>query len=356
MRYDRRSLMRSPDELDLWLWFKGYEQWIHDPYSRTARVPHELDYLRGIHDHGTLRVLARWLSQKAGVKVGLRTMWQDKHIYVRPLGGPSRELADIAIILQRLERGGGVKRSMWLLQAKVVREPASVFRGDSSRKEIELLEGGLNGGNPAFEVLDRTRTYAIADPFRADAFHGPHFWSFLTLHRDPGIPITVTIRDRWPGSTTTAVPTHRSLCESLLGVISDQRGGEVKQPATDEWSRLYDLLMTQPSGVRTGHAVAAGNPQGAVMQLSTAQYVATALRRGSRPGHYPEDPTDRMWCSSYGSRADRTLGSLIDVLVEESSSGDAVPPGDDVALQFSEDGPGPGVPFTVFVDVAPMEG
>lgn len=98
----RQWSMRTEEEMDLWIWSRGLDQWIKNPYSSRTKVPHELDYLRGMHNSNALAVLSDWLTRKVGLYIQLRTMWQDKYVYVKPVVGSRRELADIAVITQRL--------------------------------------------------------------------------------------------------------------------------------------------------------------------------------------------------------------------------------------------------------------
>lgn len=348
--------MRTDEEMDLWIWSLGLNQWITDPYSRRATVPHELDYLRGIHNSYALDVLSTWLSLKVKLKVRLRTMWQDKCIYVKPTGGKQRELADIAVIVQRLNAGNVISRSMWILQAKVVEKPISAFSGASSKKEIELFEGVSYGAQtPSFDLLERKDGGSIGF-FPAGSFGGPLHWSFLTLHRDPKVPVQEVLRDRWPGSNIVA-PMHRSLCRSLVDVINGGRGVPVMLPAQkgDEWSRLFELLMAQPSGLTTGHATSAANPTGAVMQLSTLQFAAVHAVGGPRRRYYRAQkhwPRLRMKSSvTYRLKGTDGIEALSRALQAEAfGEGWSSPP--EAPLEWASPGePGPGFPLTVFIDI-----
>jgi hypothetical protein len=302
-------------------------------------------------------------------------MWQDKHIYVKPTGGRQRELADIAVISQRLKAGNVISRSMWILQAKVVEKPTSSFSGTSSKKEIELFEGAPPGSQtPGFDLLDRKDGTSIGS-FPAGAFGGPLHWSFLTLHRDPKVPLQDVLRDRWPGSKIVA-PTHKSLCGSLVDVISGGRGAPVVLPAQkgDEWSRLFELLMAQPSGVTTGHATSAANPTGAVMQLSTLQLAAVHAAVGLERSDYL--PYSRWhynhwhynhWLYNhwlYNHRPRLSMRRSITHPLERSGGSEALshalqteafgegansPP--EEPLERAPDEPGPGFPLTVFIDI-----
>jgi len=352
--------MRTEEEMDLWIWSRGLDQWITDPYSKSATVPHELDYLRGMHNCGALAVLSDWLSRQLGLDIRLRTMWQDKHVYVKPKVGGRRELADIAVITQRLKAGNVLSRAMWLLQAKVAEKPTSSFRGSSSRREIELFEGGQGAQppqTPGFDLLDRKGVTAIAT-FPPGAFNGPHHWSFLTLHRDPKVPVHEVLRDRWPGSNA-ATPVHKSFCGSLVDVINGVRGMPVSIPPKpgDEWSRLFQLLMAEPSGATVGHAVSAANPSGAVMQLSTLQLAANHDAGYWRSPYYLRSPHMHRFSirSSFRPSPTRRGGHGIKPLfralqAEAFGEGDNSPPQEPVEWRASDE-PGPGFPLTVFIDI-----
>lgn len=357
--------MRTEEEMDLWIWSRGLDQWITDPYSSSTTVPHELDYLRGIHNCEALDVLSTWLSLKVGLEVRLRTMWQDKHIYVKPTVGKQRELADIAVISQRLKAGNVISRSMWILQAKVVEKPTSSFSGTSSKKEIELFEGAPPGSQtPGFNLLERNNGRSIGF-FPAGAFCGPLHWSFLTLHRDPKMPLQDVLRDRWPGSKIVA-PTHKSLCGSLVDVINGGRGAPVVLPAQkgDEWSRLFELLMAQPSGVTTGHATSDANPTGAVMQLSTLQLAAVhAAVVPEWSDHLPYSrwhynhwlynqwPHLSMRGSNMYSLADSGGSEALSHALQTEAFGEGANSPPEEPLERTPDEPGPGFPLTVFIDI-----
>lgn len=347
--------MHTEEEMDLWLWSRGLDQWITDPYSSSTTVPHELDYLRGIHNREALDVLSTWLSTKVRLEIRLRTMWQDKHIYVKPPGGKQRELADIAVIAQRLNAGHVISRSMWILQAKVVEKPTSRFSGSSSRKEIELFEGAPPGGKtPGFDLLERKSGSSIGS-FPAGAFGGPLHWSFLTLHRDPKVPVQEALRDRWPGSNIVA-PTHNSLCRSLVDVINGGRGVPVVLPAQkgDEWSRLFELLMAQPSGFTTRHATSAANPTGGVMQLSTLQFAAVHAAGSLQRHYWPYIHWVRPWMEdsiTHSLKGGGGIEALSRALQAEAfGEGDNSPPEGPIE-RVAPDDPGPGFPLTVFIDI-----
>ncbi|WP_036141277.1 hypothetical protein [Luteibacter sp. 9135] len=340
--------------MDMWVWSRGLDQWITDPYWSKTTVPHELDYLRGMHNSRSLDVLANWLTKKVGVGIRLRTMWQDKHVYVRPTGGKQRELADIAVIAQRIKPGNAISRVMWLLQAKVVETPISRFTGASSKKEIELFEGNPGAQTPGFELLKCRGGSSIAS-FPAGAFGGPAHWSFLTLHRDPKVPVHEAMRDRWPSSHATG-PLHRSFCGSLIDMINGGRGVPVLLPSQpgDHWSRLFEVLMKQPLVATVGHARSAANPSGVVMQFSALQLAAhNAVDNRLRPYYrYPRRYRPSMtssrilpWTSEAGIK-ELSLALEAEAFGEDGN----FPPDHPLAL-LPPDEQGPGFPLTVFIDI-----
>ena len=380
--------MRSAEQMDEWLWHRGYWHWVNGPYSRSSRVPHELDYLHGMHSANALKVLANWMSAKLPFRVRLSGMWQDKYVYVRPKDSTGkllaqRELADIAVILQK-PVGATVERSMWLLQAKVATSPGCTFSGPSTVKEIDLLENEL-----AFDLLDKKGGAAVLPGFAAHSFHGPKYWSFLTFHKNPTLSASAPlhahpVRERWPGSTKPTPPMHQSFCEALLGVVNGTYGAPVTSPATDEWSRLYELLMKSSSAMPTvGHAKSIGNPTGSVMQFAVAcgamldKAKAGGLNQSKhmylsvfRPWSGPQDNEVYIgqgnhhyfgrytykYSRGYDDRAvESDAWSTLDALLTEEAFGRGGesdgPPGSGDGLQPNEPGGGPGVPFILFVDL-----
>lgn len=264
--------MPTAEQMDHWLWNLGYGHWLADPYS-SSKVPHELDYLHALQGAPALRTLARWLSDSIKAPIRLTAMWQDKHAYVRPVNASGRaladrELADIAIIVQRTT-GGILSRSMWILQAKICAKADSRFTGPSSAKEILLLEG-----EPAFSLIDRPGGTKYGPLFAANSFHGPGHWSFLTFRKNHTGGTVRThlnpVRERWPGSKTSATVSHQSFCQALLAALRGTYGRPVNTPALDPWSKLFEQLIRlathKPS---SGHAKSRDNPKGLVLQFAT---------------------------------------------------------------------------------------
>lgn len=380
--------MHTAEQMDEWLWHRGYWHWVNQPYSRSSHVPHELDYLHGLHSAHALKALAKWMSAQLPCRVRLSGMWQDKYVYVRPQGLnnkdlPQRELADMAVILQKAV-GKTIERSMWLLQAKVGPSPDCVFSGPSSAKEIDLLENGL-----AFSLLDKKGGAAIAPGFAAKTFQGPKHWSFLTFHKNPTLPapaplLAHPVRARWPGSKSPTSPVHQSFCEALLGVVSGTYGAPVISPATDEWSRLFELLMKLPIASPTvGHAKSSANPSGSVMQFAVASgamlesakaggFIGAKHRHLLEHSFWIDEPHENEiyvehdshpygWRCKYsrgygGGTAESGDWSALDGLLAEEAYGlgdeadGPTGPGDVVLPGEPDDGPG--VPFVLFVDLA----
>jgi hypothetical protein len=376
-------IVTNDEQMDLWLWSQGVCQWHADPYSKSSTVPHELDYLRGIHNSVVLAQAASYLSRKTGLQIRLRTMWQDKHVYVRPTGGHRRELADIAVIMTREAKGKLADQRMWLLQAKVSQTPLSPFTGYSSAKEIELFEGYPGSTPPEFKLLrGRSKKFAFPHVFPAGAFKGPGHWAFLTLQRDPTKPSNEVMRERWPGSPT--APAHGSLFGALTEVVSGTRGEPVvlPPPSNDHWSILFDYLMARPSPfASTRHAVSVANPSGNAMQLSVLQQAADVLEAywaicpfnadaGLR--FHPHDRFDALRRNSFASSDfvdfDTSWDPMNVALSEQASgppdrpdgqspvegieaAGPPAPPKGANRFDRDPEEPGSGVPLIVFLDV-----
>ena len=375
--------MTNDEQMDLWLWSQGVCQWHADPYSKSSTVPHELDYLRGIHNSFVLAQAASYLSRKTGLQVRLRTMWQDKHAYVRPTGGRRRELADIAVIMTREAKGKLADQRMWLLQAKVSQTPLSPFTGNSSAKEIELFEGYPGITPPEFKLLrGRDKDLAFPHVFPAGAFKGPRHWAFLTLQRDPTTPSNEVMRERWTGSP--AVPAHGSLFGALTEIISGRRGEPVMLPpsSNDHWSILFDYLMARPSRfASTRHAASVANPSGNAMQLSVLQQAADVLKAywaiwpfnavaGLRFHTHDHlgDPGRRSFASGDFLDVDTSWDPMNAALSEQASGspdrpdgqrpvegldeiGPPDPPKGTGRFDLDPEEPGSGVPLIVFLDV-----
>ena len=223
-------------EMDGMIWAQGYSRWLAAPFSPISIRPHELDYLRGIHNSLTLTTLSRWLSDALGHEVRLRSMWQDKHVYVKPLDAAgaeldSRELADLAVIVNRID-AGGIQQSMWILQAKVAARSSSRLTGKSTDKEIELLEQ-----TDCFTLLDGSGA-GVGRSYYAFEFCGPQHWSFLTFHKNHRVPMKkgdrFPVMMRWPGSTSPKKPVVHSFCQSLLEVCKGNLGASVDHPPEDD--------------------------------------------------------------------------------------------------------------------------
>ena len=245
---------KSAVEMDGLLWAQGYRRWVTSPMNPGSKYPHELDYLRGVHNAPTLTVFGSWLSEKSGKNIRLRSMWQDKHVYVQPLDSKGvelerRELADLAVIIQRISKAG-VERSMWILQAKVCAKPTSTFSGPSSLKEIELFER-----TDCFTLLDG-KSKPLGKSYYALSFSGPEHWAFLTFHKNHRLMMSggtsFPVMMRWPGSKAPHAITVNSFCGSLLKACNGTYGASVDHnPEDDEWSRLVSELMVDAGGRKT---------------------------------------------------------------------------------------------------------
>lgn len=348
--------MLSKEDMDLWVWTCGFNAWVNKPYLKKSRRPHELDYLRGLHNTNSLRVLARWLSSSVQGDVRITTMWQDKHVYVKPYGGGRRELADIAIIKRSLTSSNQISRSMWVLQAKVVDSPTDKFKGPSSKKEIELFEGPPGFSSPQFELLDGAGSNVIAS-FPAGAFKGPKHWSFLTIHRNPSQPVQCALRDRWPGSLASVA--HQSFCGSLIDVVNGSRGAPVSLNAAPscDWSRLYLNLMHGQFMKATKHAASPLNPFGNIMQFSTlamGEFFASSERRNFNASYNSMRSHGSISMRS-SLRMNEMLSDgmrFLDEKVNDDLFGGSRPPGDSAYLHEVENGGDPGgFPLTIIMDV-----
>ena len=363
---------RTAHEMDAMLWAQGYVRWIQAPVRSDAVRPNELDYLRGIHNAPVLTALSRWLSAQTKKNVRLRSMWQDKTVYVEPYDHSGnaltpRELADLAIITNFIGPAG-IQRTMWVLQAKVSTKPTSNFGGEPSRKEIELFEK-----SGCFSLLDGSGV-PRGQAYDAHDFLGPSHWSFLTFHRNhhrpcPGSqPFPVNMR--WPGSISPTFPVTESFCKSLVDVCNGVHGVSVdKPPSGDDWSRLYEALMSANSAKKTKYAVTSGNTDGSVMQLAAASLVRfqslatsaqTTLALATWMDQFADRDSYHFWrrwprrlrgvSLINGSWAEESRSREADDALILDAFGDG-PPGLDGGAVDDGDGDGPGFRHMLFVDV-----
>lgn len=365
--------VRAAHEMDAMLWAQGYVRWIHAPVRSDSVRPNELDYLRGIHNAPVLSALSRWLSAQTKKNVRLRSMWQDKTVYVEPYDNSGsklapRELADLAIITNFIGPAG-IRRTMWVLQAKVSARPTSNFGGEPSRKEIELFEKSR-----CFSLLDASG-FPRGQAYDAHDFLGPAHWSFLTFHRNHHWPSRgnqpFPVHMRWPGSISPKFPVTESFCKSLVDVCKGVHGVSVdKDPSVDEWSRLYEALMLANSTRRTKYAVTSGNLDGSVMQLAAASLdrfrsLETSVWEALTIGTWMDQFADRDSYYSCGAEWNlRSCGvsTINSIWAEESRSREADdalirdafgdgPPGLEGGAADDGDGDGPGFRHMLFVDV-----
>lgn len=365
-------------EMDGMIWAQGYSRWLIAPFNPTTKRPHELDYLRGIHNSPVLSALGKWLSDALGHNVRLRTMWQDKHVYVKPLDAADaelerRELADLAVIVNRID-ATGIQQAMWILQAKVASRPSSRLTGPSTDKEIELFEK-----TDRFNLLDGVGK-AVGPSYNALNIDGPTHWAFLTFHKNHRVPMKkgdrFPVMMRWPGSVSPKKPTVHSFCESLLDLCKGNLGASVDYPPDqDEWSRLFQALMhDEKARPITGYAVTDGNPRGSVLQLAASTlggFHSFAEERFSQiPDRYRElllqvdvvrtfrfftdsmalpDPAIPLVC--HGAWATGVKPDGVDRRLIEQAFGEA-PPTENLRGRGDDgQGDGPGVPHILFIDL-----
>lgn len=198
----------TDNHVDFEIWNNGVERF-NDParkYSRHTGQPHELDYLRGFHDPGTLAAIKARIAAVTGQTVNVTSFWLDKTAYVSPttpgVSTKKRELADLAIVLRDYARRDHV---MWILQAKKGDNAATrLATGGSTSKEIELFEKA-----PQFELepLSKAKTNLA---FNLEPEFGPpansvnfRHWSFLMFRETPTTPAASgpsPAQWRWNGS------------------------------------------------------------------------------------------------------------------------------------------------------------
>lgn len=372
----------SAMEMDGMIWAQGYSRWICEPFAKNTVRPHELDYLRGLHNEPVLNALGDWLSKRTRSNVRLRSMWQDKHVYVTPVDHtgndlPRRELADLAVFVQHF-RKTGIHRSMWILQAKVSTKPTSPFTSGSSPGEIELFER-----TDCFTLLDGQGS-PVGRSYYAHEFNGPTHWAFLTFHKNhrnatrKGGAISPTMM-RWPGSVRPIAPTVTSFCDSLLQACHGRLGAPVHaDPTKDEWSRLYAALMVDSMArLRTKYAISSGNPAGSVMQFAACALPNTVNRAAQLLSRRPDWKAlalslwpilhaypDRfflrqrpvnIYCERGRWGGDSYPGEVDMKLFEEAfpgEGGEPPEPPNDAGANSDGDGNGPGFSHILFVDIS----
>ena len=304
-------------------------------------------------------------------------MWQDKHVYVLPLDAVGaeldrRELADLAVVVQLIS-SHGVKRSMWILQAKVSRRPLSAFSGSSSLKEIELFEQ-----TDCFTLLDGNNN-PLGRSYYAFEFGGPQHWSYLTFHKNHRLAMKkgdlFPVMRRWPGSKSGPAPAVHSFCDSLFQACTGTLGVSVDyKPEDDEWSRLYKALMDDASvRLTTGYAKTPGNPTGSVMQLAACALpqfsnYATILfgnddyfswhryrRLLKRNAHWASSPAWHTFGVRHGRWGGDCAPGEADRILIDGAFGDSPPNGgggEGSSDDGSDDGnEWPGFQHIIFVDV-----
>lgn len=283
----------STEWLDSEIWLAGCRLFA-DPFaryssSRRARFPHELDFLRGLHNRGVVRAIRRYLNHALpGIHIAVSSLWLDKTAYVRPLVkgslGPRRELADLAVVVRNLGTG---QTNMWVLQAKKADAAAAPLgSGRSTRLEVELLEDC-----PHFQ-LEPPRAGASPLTFDlAPQFGGPaqkanyKHWSFLMFKKTPG-PLAPSdpspIQWRWDGRSKT--PAVGSFAKGLVEMLTfngalPAKGGLADAAYPGGWADLLQALTAHvcPS-VTLGHARAP-------MRISSFTRNNDVLFLGAPPDH-----------------------------------------------------------------------
>lgn len=240
----------SPENVDFELWKAGVDRFT-DPilrYPPGGSVPHELDYLRGMHSPKSLKLLRDFLIKSLGINsIVLTSIWLDKIAKVSPLGlgisKANRELGDLAIVIRRRDRSDKFI-SMWVLQAKKLPNPTSKLPSDlPTKKEIELLEKC-----PEFDFIraDKTKTRI---KLQSD-FGGSHLtythWHFLSLFNKPTSYITGSNPIEWRWSATASSPSHSSFASAVLEQAknSGKFGARVDTTCSNvEWRKLWLELM-----------------------------------------------------------------------------------------------------------------
>ncbi|MGV0962239.1 MAG: hypothetical protein ACOYB1_20655 [Limnohabitans sp.] len=256
----------TDNHVDFEIWNNGVERF-NDParkYSRHTGQPHELDYLRGFHDPGTLAAIKARIAAVTGQTVNVTSFWLDKTAYVIPttpgVSTKKRELADLAIVLRDYARRDHV---MWILQAKKGDSAAArLATGGSTPKEIELFEKA-----PQFELepLSKSKTNLT---FNLEPEFGPpansvnfRHWSFLMFRETPTAPAASgpsPAQWRWNGSGQNPQTGSfmKGITEMLLSPMDpDHKGAKLLPGMPTGWKGLHDALMNHvPSGAFLGHA------------------------------------------------------------------------------------------------------
>ncbi|WP_448129669.1 hypothetical protein [Stenotrophomonas rhizophila] len=245
--------------MDAELWDCGYKQ------ARSPSDPHELDFLRGLHDQSSLIRLRDWLEKNSGSQVRITSVWQDKYgnVVPDPLAPGQdynyQEVADLAIIVRNAQNKSA-STWMWLLQAKVVENSSSELPpGESTEREIYLYES-----MPEFTWHGKNSlgfNFHLKKDFPGSAASYRH-WSFLCFRENTNpCPSEKFVDVRWPGSLSNVLSVV-SFCGELLYLVvnlsrhpapPDAYGAPLS--GNPEWEKLARQILhkanVQP---QSGHA------------------------------------------------------------------------------------------------------
>lgn len=371
----------SPEYVDFELWKAGVDRFT-DPilrYPPGGSVPHELDYLRGMHSPTSLKLLRDFLIKNLGTpNVKITSVWLDKIAKVAPVGkgiDPSnRELGDLAVVVRRLDT---IKdfTSMWVLQAKKLPLPTSTLPHDiSTKKEIELLEKC-----PDFDFIRADKTKCriqLQSDFGKNHLTYKH-WAFLTLLNDPAHYTPNRDPNQWRWSGTDASPSIGSFSQAVLDQAFDSGkiGAHVDpKTASQQWRKLWlELMQFGVSKPTSGFA--GGNVQNAVGLLLGVDRPLTAWMIAYPRLLFPNLATDfepyelgnetiRFTCTGLPKNADVSLAdiekfeswskkslaySAADHRTNNESNGEAPPPPEEPTRE-NDDGGG-GIKSMLIVDV-----
>ncbi len=272
----------TSDYVDFELWKAGVDRFLSTSayLKKKGTTPHELDYLRGMHDPLSLKLLRDFLINNLGTpNVKITSVWLDKTAKVAPVGkgiDPSnRELGDLAVVVRRLDP---IKdfTSMWVLQAKKLPLPTSTLPHDiSTKKEIELLEKC-----PDFDFIRADKTKCrieLQSDFGKNHLTYKH-WAFLTLFNDPALYTPTRNPNQWRWSGTDASPSIGSFSQAVLDQASDSGkiGAHVDpKAASKQWRKLWLELM-QFGVSKPASGFAGGNVQNVVGLLLGLDWPLTA--------------------------------------------------------------------------------
>lgn len=255
----------TPEYVDFALWKAGVERF-KNPKMRhmTGSVmPHELDYLKGLHGIDSLTILRNFLVAELGTSsIQLTSIWLDKEALVVPYSGSleleTRELGDLAVVIRK-QSATDQFISMWVLQAKKLNKTlGSLKTDDSTKKEIELLEGC-----PIFEFIrhDGTRvSFDLKKDFGLKPATYRH-WSFLIMKADPKLykALSNPMQWRWPG-TKLAPLASGSFTDAILQQAKGMNFGAKVDGKNElpEWRRLW--LELQSFGAEKSISGHSGGP------------------------------------------------------------------------------------------------